>query len=100
MTENEPLKMPKNTITNLTVDLSAKLSREIYEQALKAFEEPRAERKVKLHDGTNLTFQLTENGNERVIRFFHIGLIQDESQAIAKVLSLINKLLPKEHQVY
>ena len=101
VTEEDPRKMPNDTTSKLTIKLPAKDAQEIYEHTLKAFREFRfAADKVERADGTNLTLQLSANGRVLIMQFFHIGQTEEESVEVASVLSLVNKHLPKEHQVY
>jgi len=99
--EENPEKMPGPTMSKVTVNLSAKDVQGTYDQALKAFRDFRfAEEAVERADGTNLTLRLSSNGRVLVMQFFHLGNPEDESPEVAKLLSLINKHLPKEHQIY
>ena len=100
MTEQNPDKMPGDITSKFTVDLSAKDAQEIYEQTLKAFREFRFLEKPETRDGTNLTLRLSAYGRVLVMQLFNIGLMDEESPEVAKVLSLINKHLPRDHQVY
>jgi protoporphyrinogen oxidase len=52
-----------------------------------------------LRDGTWMTVKLTKPSEVMMVSF-HIALIQEEAPNVAKLLSLINKYLPAEHQVY
>ena len=93
--------MPGETRAKLTVSLPAKDAQEIYEHALKAFREFRfPEERIERNDGTNLTLRLMTYDRTLEMQFFHIGRPEEESPEVAKVLSLINKRLPQEHQVY
>lgn len=99
--EQDPGGAPDNRISNITRNLSQQDAHEIYTQALRAFREFRfAEEDVKRHDGTNLTLRLKAFDRVLVMQFFHMGQTEEESLEVAKVLSLINKHLPQEHQVY
>ena len=101
VTEDNPEKMPGETISKFTVKLPAKDAQEIYDHTLKAFRGFRfAEEKDERADGTNLSLRLTENGRLRVMQFSHVGQIEEESLEVARVLLLINKHLSKDHQVY
>jgi len=46
-----------------------------------------------------MTVKLTSRTKVSMVSF-HIGLLQEEAPNVAKLLSLINKHLPAEHQVY
>jgi len=101
VTEQDPQKMPDDTTWKLAITVPAKDAQEIYEQTLKAFREFRfAEEKVERADGTNLTLRLSANGRVLIMQFFHLGQTEEESVEVARVLSLVNKHLAKEHQVY
>jgi hypothetical protein len=99
--EDDPEQMPNPTISKVTIKPSVKDAQDIYEQTLKAFREFRSkEKKEERADGTNLLLQLSANGRVQVMQFSHISQIEEESMEAAKVLVLINKHLPKDHQVY
>lgn len=99
--EQNPEKMPAETRSKLAVSIPVKDAQEIFEHALRAFREFRfPEERVERNDGTNLTLRLTTYDRMLEMRFLHIGQPEEESQAVAKVLSLINRHLPQEHQVY
>lgn len=101
VTEQNPDKTPDKTISKINVNLSAKDTLEVYEHALKAFREFRfAAENAERADGTNLTLRLSSYGRVLVMQFFHIGQMEEENPNVAKVLSLINKHLSQEHQVY
>ena len=100
VTEHNPDKTPNDPVTRLKANLSTKDAREIYEQALKAllgFRFPA--RMPDIRDGTILTLQLSGNGRG-LMATYHIAIAEEEIPEVAKVLALINKHLPKEHQVY
>ena len=93
-------KLPGDPVTKLDANLSAKDVQEIYEQALAAlrgFHFP--EKYNEIQDGTSLTLQLSAYGRG-LMAFYHIGQTSEEIPEVARVLALINKHLPKEHQVY
>jgi hypothetical protein len=100
VTEQDPNKTPKGPVTKLKADLSTKDAQEIYEQALRALLQFRfPEEDAKIRDGTSLS--LTLSANDRALTaFYHVGTTQEEIPEVAKVLTLINQHLPKEHQVY
>jgi hypothetical protein len=99
--ETDPGRLPKETTSKLTVNLSPKDAQEIYDQALKTFREFRfTEEHSERRDGTNLTLQLYRNGRALIMQFFHIAQAEEESVELAKVLSLINSRLPEERKVY
>ncbi len=101
VTEQSPEKMPAETRSKLAVSIPPKDAQEIFDHALRAFREFRfPDERVERNDGTNLTLRLTTYNRMLEIRFLHIGHPEEESQAVAKVLSLINRRLPQEHQVY
>lgn len=101
VSEHNPEKMPAETRSKLSRVIPAEDAQEIFEHALRAFREFRfPEERVERHDGTNLTLRLTAYDRALEMRFMRIGRPEEEIQAVAKVLSLINRHLPQEHQVY
>lgn len=99
--EQNPDKMPGDITSKFTVNLTAKAAQEIYEQTLKAFREFRfLEKPNETRDGTDLRLQLSAYGRALVMQFFNIGQTEGELPNVGKVLSLINKHLPREHHVY
>jgi hypothetical protein len=100
VTEQDPGKTPNDPVTKLKADLSTKDAQEIYEQTLKAllgFRFP--DKDAKIQDGTTLTLNLSANGRG-LMAVYHVGMTEEEIPEVARVLALINKHLPKEHQVY
>jgi hypothetical protein len=100
VTEQDPEKTPNDPVTKLKANLSTKDAQEIYEQTLRAllgFRFPDTD--AKIQDGTTLTLKLSANGRG-LMAFYHVGMTEEEIPEVARVLTLINKHLPKEHQVY
>jgi hypothetical protein len=96
--EEDKTRIPSDPITKLTRKIPANELRQIYAQALVSVQNaPKSN--DKLRDGTWMTVKLTKPSEVMMVSF-HIGLIQEEAPNVAKLLSLINKHLPAEHQVY
>jgi hypothetical protein len=96
VTETDPDRLPKETVSKFTVNLSQKDAQEIYERALTAFRQFRfTEEDANRTDGTNLTLSLVCNGRALVMQFFHIGRVEDENADVGKVVALINKHLSR-----
>ena len=96
--EEDKTKIPNEPITKLTRKIPANELRQIYAQAWVSVQNaPKSNEE--LRDGTWMTVKLTQPSQVTMVSF-HIGLIQEEAPNVAKLLSLINKHLPAEHQVY
>lgn len=101
LTEDDSSKMPEPTTSKVVLKLPTNDTQAIYEQALKAIREFQFPKKTQeLADGTNLTLQLTVHRRALTIQIWHLGLTEEELPEVAKLLVLLNKHLPKEHQVY
>jgi hypothetical protein len=96
--EEDSIKTPKDPITKLTREIPANELRQIYAQAWVSVENP-PKSHDEIPDGTWMSLKLT-SGGKVMSASFHIGVIQDHAPNIGKLLSLINKHLPAEHQVY
>jgi len=96
--EEDKTKIPNDPITKLTRKIPANELRQIYEQALTSVQNP-PKSNEELRDGTWMTVKLTSRTKVSMVSF-HIGLLQEEAPNVAKLLSLINKHLPAEHQIY
>ena len=96
--EEDKSKIPNDPITKLTRKIPANELRQIYAQALVSVQNP-PKSNEQLRDGTWMTVKLTSPAKVSMVSF-HIGLIQEEAPNVARLLSLINKHLPPEHQVY
>lgn len=96
--EEDKTKIPNDPITKLTRKIPATELRQIYAQALVSVQNP-PKSNEELRDGTWMTVKLTSRTKVSMVSF-HIGLLQEEAPNVAKLLSLINKHLPAEHQVY
>lgn len=96
--EEDSIKIPNDPITKLTRNIPAEDLRQIYAQALVSVQNPPKSHEG-LQDGTWMNVKLT-TGTQVTLISFHIGLIPEEAPKVAKLLSLINKYLPAEHQVY
>lgn len=100
VTEQDPEKTPNDSVTKLKANLPTKDARDIYEQTLRALHGFRfPEKDAKIQDGTTLTIKLSANGRG-LTAFYRVGVTEEEIPEVARVLTLINKHLPKEHQVY
>jgi hypothetical protein len=100
--EEDPIKLPKDPVTELTVNLTSKDLEEIYKQAVLVLSEPVPNPRKKddeTIDGTWINLELATHGRS-VARGYHVALIQEEVPVLAKLLELINKHVPKDHQVY
>jgi hypothetical protein len=101
VTSDDPAKMPATITSKVDVKLSTNDVREIYEQALTAFREFQLRKEEEEHaDGTNLTLTLTANRRTLSMQVSHLATVEDEIPEVGKLLALLNKHLPKEHQVY
>ena len=96
--EEDKSKIPNDPITKLNRKIPANELRQIYAQALVSVQNP-PKSNEELRDGTWMTVKLTSPAKVMMVSF-HIGVIQEEAPNVAKLLSLINKNLPAEHQVY
>ena len=100
VTEHDPAKSPGDPVTKLSVNLPAGDVREIYEQAWRALREfSFPDNPDEVADGTSLTLLLSANGRS-LEADYHLGHIETEAPEVARLLALINKHLPEEHQVY
>ena len=99
--EEDPNKIPNNPVTKLTIKLTSKDVQEIHQQALSVLLEPVSNlpKKDEIVDGTVINLELVTPGRS-LARGYHLGLIQEEAPALAKLLELINKYVPKEHQIF
>ncbi|HSE32592.1 MAG TPA: hypothetical protein VLA93_13550 [Pyrinomonadaceae bacterium] len=96
--EEDKSRLPNEPITKLARKIPVNDLKQIYAQAWVSVQNaPKSNEE--LRDGTWMTVKLTSGAKATVISF-HIGLIQEEAPYVAKLLSLINKHLPAEHQLY
>ena len=82
--------------------MTSKDLEEIHKQAVLVLSEPVPNPRKKddeTIDGTWINLELATHGRS-VARGYHVALIQEEVPVLAKLLELINKHVPKEHQVY
>ena len=96
--EEDPAKMPDNPVTRLRRKLPAKDVKQIYEQAVRSVQTGTNSNKH-WTDGTWITVKLTSPGRARLAQS-HLSVMEEEAPELAKLLALINKHLPTEHQVY
>jgi hypothetical protein len=90
-----------NQITKIERNLSPKDAREIYDQALKAFRNFRfVDKNEKRYDGTNVTLRLKVYYRVLEMQLYNVLRLEEENADITRLISLINKHLPEEHQVY
>ncbi len=94
--EEDSLQLPKDPVTKLTRKISEKDLGQIYQQALLSMQNLRTK---DLADGTWITLKLTDD-RKVMTASYHVGQLQEEAPEVAKLFALINKHLPKEHQVY
>jgi len=100
VTGEDPPKLPNNPTTKLTIKLSSNDVQEIYEQALLAVQPvPGAQKKNEIADGTRINLELVMPGR-KLARGYHVGLVEEEAPAVAKLFGLMNKHIPKEHHIY
>jgi hypothetical protein len=96
--EEDKSKIPNDPITKLARKIPANELPQIYEQALISVQNP-PKSHDEIRDGTWMTVKVT-SGPKVTSVSFHIGVVQEQAPNIAKLVSLINKYLPEEHQVY
>jgi len=96
--EEDKTRIPNDPVTKLTRKIPAGELRQIYEQALNSAQNP-PKSHDEIRDGTWMSVKLTSGAKVTEVSF-HIGVVQEQAPNIAKLLSLINKHLPAEHQVY
>lgn len=101
VTEDDPHKMPATTITKLAVNLSPSDTQAVYEQALKALREFEFPKDTEYRpDGTNLTVSLTVQRRTLSMQVSNLGIIEEEIPEVGKLLTLLNKHMPKERPIY
>ena len=97
--EEDPIKIPNDPVTKLTIKVPAGNLHEIYQQALLAAQKVDfKEREVV--DGTWMTIKLSTTDRRNLAASYHFGHAEEEAPNIAKLLALINKHVPAEHHVY
>lgn len=99
VTEQDPVKIPKDPITKLTIQLPAGNAQEIYQQGLLAAQKVGVKERDDFADGTWMTIKLVSDGKD-LTASYHFGQVQEEAPNVAKLFALINKHLPTEHHVY
>ena len=97
--EEDRSKLPNDPRSKLTVQLSAKEVKEIYDQALRALFTTPPRRPYEIADGTMIQVKLEAPGRASM-RGFHVGVTEEEAPQVAKLFALINKHLPTEHHIY
>jgi hypothetical protein len=91
--DNQTLKVERN--------IPSKDAQVIYEQALKTFRDFRfAEENEKRYDGTDVTLRLKVYYRVLEMQLFNVPRLEEENANVTRLISLINKHLPEEHQVY
>ena len=97
--EEDPARLPNDTITKLTAKLPAKDLQEIYQRTLLVFERLGGQEKNEVVDGSWINVELV-TGGRTLARGYHVGQTEEEAPEVAKLFALINKHLPKEHHIY
>lgn len=98
--EEDPNKIPNDPVTKLSAKLPNKDLQEIYDYALAVLTEPvRNLPNDKIYDGTVIKLELVTL-RRSLARSYHLGVVEEEAPALAKLLELINKHVPKDHQIF
>ncbi|HEX8651565.1 MAG TPA: hypothetical protein VF708_12055 [Pyrinomonadaceae bacterium] len=99
--EQDPRRSSGPATKTFPVKISEGEAQEIYGLTLEALRKFHfAERHYEAFDGTNLVIGLRIYDTTLEGSFFHLMYVEEAGSEIARIVSLINKHLPKEHLVY